>query len=48
MVASRCSRPRSTRLRATAPLKAFATLAMRMWSVALGGLPLSRSATPAR
>ena len=39
--------PLATRRSATAPLKAFATLAIRMWSVARGFLRASTSATPA-
>jgi transposase len=46
--AAATSRPRLTRLRATAPLNAFATLAILIWSSIMGGLPVSTSPTPAR
>ncbi len=47
MVSSSESRPSSTSDSATAPEKALATLAMRMWSLSVGSTPLATSATPA-
>src|ERR1044072_3548041 len=48
IVSSKLSFPARTRLRATAPLKALATLAIRMWSVGRGALLRFTSARPAR
>ena len=47
IVSSSESRPSSTSDSATAPEKALATLAMRIWSLSVGSTPPATSATPA-